>query len=152
MPLLEYTTLLPAPVSDVWHYFSDPRNLARITPPYMRFRITGFPNGEVFQEGMLIRYKVSPLLGIPVTWVTRIEAVTPLQKFVDVQLKGPFKLWEHTHTFEEKAGNTLMKDSVRYLPPLGILGSLANALFLRQQLAGIFAFREKAVKEIFPGH
>lgn len=146
---LSYAQLIPAPLPDVWQFFADPRNLARITPPYMRFRITDYPEDAVFKDGMLIRYKVSPLLGIPLTWITRIEAVRPLQEFVDIQLKGPFTLWEHTHTFEEKNGQTLMKDHVRYLPPLGTMGSLAHVLFLRRQLEGIFSFREKVIKEIF---
>lgn len=98
---------------------------------------------------MLIEYKVSPLLHLPLNWVTKIEQVTVNKQFKDIQLKGPFALWEHTHTFEQRDSGTFMTDIVKYVPPLGIFGQLANSLFLARQLQDIFIYREAAIKAIY---
>src|SRR5690606_6783919 len=97
----------------------NPSNLKKITPAYMNFTVTsGDLPGEIF-PGQIITYKVSPLLGIPLNWETEITEVKPLEYFTDNQKKGPYKLWKHTHLFEEKDGKVLMKDIVKYELPLG---------------------------------
>ncbi|RYZ15432.1 MAG: hypothetical protein EOP49_53090 [Sphingobacteriales bacterium] len=148
--LLEKEITIPAPVEAVWKFFSAAENLQKITPGYMKFKITDRPDVEEIFSGMLIQYKVSPVLNIPLTWVTLIKSVDRLKSFMDTQVKGPYRLWEHTHTFTPVAGGTLMKDSVRYALPFGPLGSLAHTLFVRKQLEGIFSYREQVIGTYFP--
>lgn len=128
----------------VWEFVSSPGNLARITPPSMGFEITS-PVEDKMYEGMIITYRVSPLAGIPVTWVTEITHLTEGRYFVDEQRSGPYSLWHHRHFIEPQGNGTLMTDMVTYIPPLGILGRIANALFIRKKLSRIFDFREKAM-------
>ncbi|WP_118975875.1 SRPBCC family protein [Taibaiella koreensis] len=149
--LLERETLIKAPLAEVWSFFSDPHNLSRLTPDYMRFRVIRCPDTNELYEGMLIEYRVRPLAGIPLQWITLIRKVQAGICFTDKQLKGPYRLWEHTHTFAAQGNHTLMKDSVRYVMPLGILGRLAHALGVKRQLAGIFDYREQAIRKQFPG-
>lgn len=134
---------------DVWAFFSNPDNLARITPEYMKFTVTSPPHkGEIY-PGQVITYKVSPLLGIPLPWMTEITHVAPGSMFVDEQRHGPYSLWHHQHIFEQVPGGILMKDIVHYKLPLGPLGDLANILFVRRQLESIFKYRCKAVESLF---
>jgi ligand-binding SRPBCC domain-containing protein len=147
--LLKKEIVIAAPIEQVWKFFSDPANLERITPPYMNFRVTGQPDAQEIHSGMLIEYKVSPILNIPLKWVTLIQAVDPLKSFTDKQLKGPYTLWEHTHTFESVPGGTLMHDEVKYALPFGVLGAFAHWLFVYKQLQGIFSYREKVIKDLF---
>lgn len=148
---LKTETLIPAPLEKVWDFFSNPQNLRLLTPDYMNFHILKCPETEEIFEGMRIEYKVSPLLHIPIKWVTKIQEVAVYQKFQDIQLSGPFALWEHTHTFEDRGHETFMTDEVKYRPPFGLLGRLANSLFVEKQLHGIFAHREKVIRDVFPG-
>ncbi len=99
---------------------------------------------------MIISYKVRPLLGIPMTWVTEITQVVERKYFVDEQRVGPYALWHHQHLIEPHKNGVMMTDIVSYKPPMGFLGSIANSLFIRRQLEGIFAYREKALKKRFP--
>lgn len=147
--VLEKEIRIPAPPEQVWNFFSAPANLQRITPDYMNFRIIKQPEAAEIFSGMEIEYKVSPVLHIPMKWITLIQSVDRLKSFVDTQLKGPYALWEHTHTFESADGGTLMRDHVKYALPFGPLGVLAHALFVRRQLEGIFAYRERVVRELF---
>lgn len=145
------TQLINASVDEVWKFFSNPDNLAIITPPYMKFRVTSEPyTGEIF-TGQIISYKVSPILGVPLTWVTEIKEVQPKYAFVDEQQAGPYKLWRHRHTFEPKGDKVLMTDEVEYCLPFYMLGQFAHWLFVKKQLEGIFKFRKKIVAETFPG-
>lgn len=145
---LEREQFLPTTLQHAWSFFSSPGNLATITPPDMSFQVKSKVPDDIY-EGLLIEYTIKPLLGIGVNWVTRIGTVKQPNKFVDTQLKGPYALWEHTHTFVEKDGGVLMFDSVRYGIPLGILGRLANWLVVRRKLEHIFDFRFKKLEEIF---
>lgn len=147
--LLKKEIVIAAPIEQVWKFFSDPANLEKITPPYMNFRVTKQPGAEEIHSGMLIEYKVSPVLHIPMKWVTLIQTADPLKRFTDKQLKGPYALWEHTHTFERVPGGTLMRDAVTYALPFSVLGAFAHWLFVRKQLEGIFSYREKVIKDIF---
>ena len=146
---LSYQQQVPATGEAVWSFFSDPRNLATITPAYMNFRVLNEePMGEIY-PGMIIRYKVSPVMKLPLFWMTEITAVRRFRLFVDVQRRGPYKLWHHQHIFEENDRGVLMTDLVNYELPLGPLGSLAHSLMVRKQLQEIFEFRQKKVEEIF---
>jgi ligand-binding SRPBCC domain-containing protein len=141
--------IIPSTIDEVWCFFSSPRNLARITPAYMDFTIEECPEVPEIFEGMEIRYRIRPLMHIPVTWVTRIGKVSRPYSFVDTQLKGPYALWEHLHTFKEHSGGVLMTDHVRYALPFGLLGAMANALVIERSLKNIFDYREKTVMKIF---
>lgn len=116
-------------------FFAEPRNLERITPPWLRFRIVGDP--PRMERGALIDYRLR-LHGIPLAWRTEITAWSPPRRFVDVQRRGPFSHWEHEHTFERVDGGTLMRDTVDYAMPLP---RLSNRLVVGRDLRGIFQFR-----------
>jgi len=142
--------LLPVDLLTAWTFFASPNNLAKITPPEMDFKtLTTFKENAEIYTGMLIDYKVKPLLGIPMFWRTEITEVQKPYFFTDSQLKGPYRLWEHTHTFTEKENGVLMQDVVKYQLPLGPLGVLANALLVRRKLESLFTFRKAAIERIF---
>lgn len=147
--LLKKEILIAAPLEQVWQFFSNPENLRIITPPYMKFRIIKRPASTEIFEGMQIGYKVSPILNIPMKWVTLIKSVDRLKSFTDVQFKGPYALWEHTHTFERVPEGTLMYDQVKYALPLGIIGVWAHKLFVNRQLESIFQYRAQIVSGLF---
>ena len=140
---LEREQFLPHPVEQVFPFFADARNLERITPPLIGFRVLGEEPIEM-RAGALIQYKLR-VHGLPVDWLTRIEEWEPNTRFVDSQLVGPYRLWHHTHTFEERGGGTLMRDTVRYAMPVWPFGELAMPL-VRRDLASIFDFRRDNVE------
>lgn len=146
---LETEHFLPISINQAWDFFSSAKNLALITPPEMDFKIkTHLDNSEIY-EGMLINYTVKPLLSIPIGWETEIFNVNKPYKFSDRQLKGPYKMWEHTHIFVEKDSGVLMTDEVNYQIPFGVLGSFAHALFIKKKVENIFTYREQALNRIF---
>lgn len=147
--LLEKETIVPGDLQEVWRFFSDPHNLARITPGYLRFRVLRCPDVNEIFEGMLIEYRVSPLLRIPLKWITLIKGVQQGKQFTDTQLDGPYTLWEHTHSFHVTDGGVLMKDRIRYALPLGIFGRMAHTLFIRRQLEALFQYREQQIARLF---
>jgi ligand-binding SRPBCC domain-containing protein len=134
---------LPFPLERVFAFFADARNLERITPPLLGFRVVGDEQIEM-RAGALIEYRLR-LHGVGVDWLTRIEEWEPGVRFVDQQLVGPYRLWHHTHSFEERDGGTLMRDSVRYALPLWPLGELALPM-VRRDLDRIFDFRRDRVE------
>ncbi|WP_395753095.1 SRPBCC family protein [Prosthecobacter sp.] len=143
---------ISAPVGEVWAFFSNPRNLARITPPGMGFSIeeNGLP--ATIRPGLMIIHRLRPLLGIPVTWLAEITHVVEGRRFVDEQRVGPYAVWHHEHEFEDLGdGRTRMTDRVTYVLPFGPLGELVHPWLVAPKLKQIFAHREKAVREIFPG-
>jgi ligand-binding SRPBCC domain-containing protein len=146
--VLEREQRIGRPRAEVFAFFEDAANLERITPPFLRFRVTT-PPPIAMHDGTLIDYRLS-LFGIPFGWRTRIETYRPKEEFTDTQLKGPYKRWHHTHTFEDVPGGTLMRDRVEYELPLGPLGSLAHVLFVKYTLARVFDYRFKAIAEMFP--
>lgn len=140
--ILEREQIIPLPRSQTFAFFGDAMNLEAITPPFLHFRVLTKPQIEM-KEGTLLDYRLS-LFGIPFYWQTLIERWSPEDSFVDTQLKGPYKLWHHTHTFEELAPNqTLMRDRVLYGIPYGIFGRLAQALFVKRALNLIFDYRKE---------
>ncbi len=146
---LKISQKIPAPLEQVWDFIASPKNLKIITPPSMGFDITSNNGNDKMYEGMIIRYKVSPVFGIKTTWVTEITHIKPFQYFVDEQRVGPYNLWHHEHFVEKVEGGTMMKDIVTYQPPLGFLGSMANAMFIKRKLDEIFDFRTEALNRIF---
>jgi ligand-binding SRPBCC domain-containing protein len=147
MYLLEREVALPAPRADVFSFFADARNLERLTPPSLRFQI--LTAGAIqMRPGAVIEYRLH-LSRLPVRWRTVIEEWDPPVRFVDVQEKGPYALWRHTHTFDETPEGTRMRDRVEYALPFGPLGALANRLFVARRLDDIFAFRARVISELF---
>ena len=147
--LLERTQLVPRPRAEVFAFFADPWNLERITPAFLRFRILTPPPLEV-KAGALIDYRLS-LLGVPFGWRTVIEAWEPGVRFVDRQLRGPYRRWHHSHLFEDAPGGTRMTDRVEFELPLGPLGELARVLLVDRQLAAIFDHRRQAIGRLLGG-
>ena len=143
------TQKIQASLEEVWDFISSPANLKSITPPYMGFDITSAELPRTMHPGMMISYRVSPVLGIPMTWVTEITHVEDKRYFVDEQRIGPYALWHHEHRIEPVEGGVLMTDIVSYKPPFGFIGALANALFIRKQLRGIFEYRKVAMDKRF---
>ena len=141
---------LPISIQEAWEFFSSPKNLSKITPKHMGFIITNQPSETMF-EGQIITYKVSPLLGIKINWMTEITTVKDNEYFIDEQRFGPYSLWHHRHHFYEIDGGIKMIDEVNYKLPFGFLGSIAHRLFVRKKLKSIFEYREKVLIEMF-GH
>lgn len=148
---LETQQELRIPLEKTWSYFSSPENLAKITPPKMGFDITCKVDKKAYQ-GQIITYKVSPIPFIKTNWVTEITQVKELCFFIDEQRFGPYSMWHHEHWFEELAnGNTLMKDKISYKIPFGLLGHLAQRLFIKKQLRAIFDYRYITLEKMFNG-
>jgi ligand-binding SRPBCC domain-containing protein len=124
--------------------------MLRITPEGMSFRITSGELPDEIYPGQIITYKLSPLLRIPLFWMTEITHVVPQKFFVDEQRRGPYSMWHHEHHFNEVDGGVMMRDIVYYQLPLGFLGAIAHWLFVRKQLADVFEFRRAQVAAIFP--
>lgn len=139
---------LPIPVSEAWDFFSDPRNLERITPPSLGIRITSDLPPRM-HPGMLITYTIRAFPGIRVPWVTEITHVLEPRLFVDEQRFGPYRFWHHQHHFREVDGGTAVEDLVHYAPPFGPAGRIFGGGFVRRQLAGIFSFRSRYLEDRF---
>ncbi len=146
--MLSEEQFLPISKQEAWDFFSSPKNLPKITPDYLSFKITSKIGLDKMYPGQIITYIVKPLLGIPLRWATEITQVKDNEFFIDEQRFGPYAFWHHQHWFEEKDGGVLMKDIVHYGLPLGPLGRLANALFVNKQLQGIFSYRKQVVDEL----
>ena len=139
---------LPAPRDQVFAFFADPANLETLTPPWLRFEVltpAPLPRGE----GAIFDYRIR-VRGLPIRWRTLIETYIPGERFVDRQIAGPYALWHHTHRFEDLPdGGTRMTDQVRYRLGWGPLGRMAAALWVRRDIARIFAYRRKVLSERF---
>ena len=140
---------IPGNLPAVWSFFSNPANLATITPSYLRFNVISKYSSDVIYPGQIIEYKVSPLLGIPLYWMTEITHVKDQQFFIDEQRYGPYSMWHHQHHFKIIEGGVEMTDIVHYKMPLWLMGDAANALFVRKQLRSIFSFRSQKTAEAF---
>ena len=137
---------LPGTPADVFAFFADARHLKAITPPMLRFALATTDPIEM-RAGALIRYRLR-VRGVPINWLTQITHWQPPHRFVDEQLKGPYALWHHTHTFEADGAQTIMRDEVRYRVGFGPLGALANALMVRRDVERIFDYRAERVAEL----
>ncbi len=143
------TQHLQASLDEVWEFISSPNNLKEITPDKMGFDITSNGLPDKMYAGMIISYKVKPLLGIPTTWVTEITQVKDKSYFVDEQRVGPYKMWHHEHFIEATEKGVVMKDIISYQAPFGVLGNIANKLIIRKKLNEIFEYRAIALAKRF---
>lgn len=134
------------PLGEVFAFFADAANLEAITPDFLRFRILT-PLPIAMRPGALIDYQLS-LFGVPFRWRTRIETWEPGRRFVDVQERGPYRSWHHTHEFEACPEGTRVRDTVRYALPMGPVGALAHALFVRGRVEAIFDHRRRAIEAL----
>jgi len=148
--MYQYTSRqeLATTIDQAWTFLSDPKNLKRITPDYMGFDIISGAERKMF-PGQIIQYRLTPVLGIPFRWVTEITHVQEGEFFVDEQRFGPYTFWHHKHFIKKTSNGVVMEDIVDYKLPLGPLGWLAHALFVRAKVKQIFDYREKALNEIF---
>ncbi|MBA2764314.1 MAG: SRPBCC family protein [Thermoleophilaceae bacterium] len=144
--VLEREQILPTAIEQAFAFFADASNLEALTPPWLHFRIVGTGETEM-AEGALIEYRLR-LHGIPIRWRTRIEEWRPTERFVDRQIRGPYVLWHHTHTFREREGRTEMRDLVRYRLPLGPLGEIGHRMLVRRDLERIFDYRRDTIVEL----
>lgn len=147
---LHYETFIPTTIDKAWEFFTSPLNLAKITPPNMGFVVTSdFKQGDRVYPGMIITYKISPLFGIKMNWMTEITHVKEHEYFVDEQRFGPYALWHHQHHFKTVDGGVQMTDMVNYAIGYGFIGRMANSLIVAKKLKQVFEFREKVIKEMF---
>jgi ligand-binding SRPBCC domain-containing protein len=140
---------IPASLDKVWDFFSSPANLQTITPANLHFRIISKHHGGHIYAGQIIEYKVSPILGIPLYWMTEITHVEEKKFFADEQRKGPYNMWHHQHHFREIPGGVEMTDIVHYKNPFWLIGNIANGLIVKKQLKKIFDYRWEKTEEVF---
>lgn len=140
---------LPISMAQAWDFFSTPLNLEAITPKHLKFQILSDLKGVKMYPGQLIKYYVTPFLGIRMYWVTEITHVEQGKFFVDEQRVGPYGMWHHQHHFKEVDGGVEMTDIVDYGVPFGPLGALAHSLFVKKQVAGIFEYRAQVLEKKF---
>ncbi len=145
---LHRVQLLRTSLDEAWQFFSSPKNLQAITPASMKFKITD-TYGEQMYAGQLIEYRVRPLLGIPLYWMTEITHVKDKEYFVDEQRFGPYKLWHHQHHFKEVDHGVEMTDLLHYKIPYYFLGDVANRFLVQKKVAQIFDYRERKIEEMY---
>lgn len=145
---LEQQQLLPISLEAAWIFFATPKNLNEVTPNNMVFKITSeLP--ETMYEGLLITYKIKPMLNIPIYWCTEITHIKEKLYFIDEQRQGPYKFWHHEHHFKEVDGGVLMTDIVYYDIGKSVFGWLAGKLFVHRKVKEIFAYRFATLKTYF---
>lgn len=140
--------ILSTDIQTTWKFFTDPGNLSKITPGYINFQITKLSSSEMY-PGMLLTYKIKPILKVPMKWVTEITQVYEPVWFKDEQRSGPYKMWSHQHIFREVEGGVRMEDIVDYTMPFGFLGRIVHFFVVRRKLKEIFDFRRKVLDETF---
>jgi ligand-binding SRPBCC domain-containing protein len=145
--LFQHEQWIQKPIDEVFNFFADATNLEVITPPWLGFRILS-PEPITMRAGARIAYRLR-WHHLPLRWVTEIAEWSPPFRFVDVQRRGPYALWHHTHEFAAHEGGTRLRDQVRYALPLGPLGLLMHRLAVGRDVEAIFAYRAKRVTEIF---
>jgi ligand-binding SRPBCC domain-containing protein len=145
---LEQKQILPITKTECWKFFSDPRNLQKITPPDMNFDIKS-ELSPAMHAGQIIVYRIKLLPEIKITWVTEITHVAENNYFVDEQRFGPYKFWHHQHLFKEVENGMEVHDIVHYVIPFGFLGRLVNLLFIRSRIRKIFQYRKEYLELIF---
>lgn len=135
-------------LDETFDFFARPENLGRITPPWLGFRLTS--DDVAMRQGLRLHYRIRPL-GIPRPWVSEITLYRPPHRFVDEQVRGPYRRWHHEHRFRAVDGGTEVTDEVTYALPFGVLGRLAHALLVRRQLEWIFEYRRRTLVELLGG-
>ena len=144
---LKSVQLIQKPIEEVFTFFSKPENLSVITPPKLGFKILT-PRPIEMDAGRLIDYKIY-LLGIPIHWRTLITDFNPPHMFVDQQIKGPYTMWHHTHTFHKVKDGVEIRDQVVYSIPFSFIGQILNYLWIRKDLENIFKHRKKVIDKLF---
>ncbi len=142
---LERSQVVPVRLEDAFAFFADPLNLEAITPPWLRFHVVSAP--ARLAEGSLLQYRLR-LFGLPVRWLTEIVSWRPPRTFTDVQRRGPYPLWEHTHRLTPVGDGTEIYDHVRYTLPFEPLAALTRPLTVERWLAAIFDFRGERIREL----
>ena len=145
---LETIQNLPISKSHAWDFLSNPKNLKRITPDYMGFKIINGTADKIY-AGQIIQYMVTPVMGFPTKWVTEITHVDDGNYFVDEQRFGPYSLWHHKHFIKAIKNGVEMKDIIDYKIPLGIIGRIAQPILVAPKLKEIFEYRKNALIELF---
>lgn len=146
---LEKTQLVKTDKKTLWDFISSPKNLQEITPKEMGFEILTENLAPEMYAGQIINYKVSPMLGIKIRWCTEITHVQEGEYFVDEQRFGPYAMWHHEHHIKETPEGMMMTDIIHYKLPLGFLGDIARAVFVKKKLVDIFEHRFKVLDEKF---
>ncbi|MGZ4842562.1 MAG: SRPBCC family protein [Candidatus Angelobacter sp.] len=144
---LAFAQQVPRQLPEVFAFFSRAENLEVLTPPWLNFKILEV-TPQPLRQGTLINYSLR-VHGIPLRWTSEIIEWEPPHRFVDLQLRGPYKLWRHEHRFEARDGGTLISDAITLALPVGILGQLAYKIKVRSDVQEIFAFREKKIRTLF---
>ena len=144
MHRLTATQFIPRPIDEVFDFFSRPRNLHRLTPGAMGFEY--LTDDDRMRAGLEIGYRIRPLFGIPIRWLTRISEFEPPHGFRDIQLRGPYRRWDHVHRFESVPGGTLVHDHVSYELSEGPVGAALHRLVIRNELTWIFLYRSWAIR------
>ena len=132
-------------IEEVFQYFSNPANLQKITPKYLDFKIKTKPPFNM-KRGQRFKYQLR-VRGIPINWTSLISSYDPPHSFIDQQIKGPYSSWEHTHTFKEENGGTMIIDEVKYSLPFGLIGKIINSLWVKRDLVAIFKYRREMIKK-----
>lgn len=145
---LERKQLLKAPIEKIWDFFSSPKNLKTLTPPEMNFHIVKMSRDVPAYAGQMIEYRVSPVKGVRVKWLTEITHVEEGKFFVDEQRVGPYAIWHHEHHFEPKDDGVYMTDIITYKIPFGWFGTLLHP-FIKGRLKTIFDFRTEQTNKLF---
>jgi hypothetical protein len=146
---IERSQLVPIPLEDAFAFFADAYNLEALTPPWLRFRILT-PRPIAMEQGATIEYMLTTHR-LPVRWRTEIIEWQPGRQFVDKQVEGPFRLWEHTHAFEERLDGTVIRDTVVYRMPYRALGAIAHRILIARDLERIFDYRRDGVERLLGG-
>jgi len=148
MNLIKQEQFLPITLDEAWHFFATPRNLNEVTPTNMVFEIISeIP--DTMYEGLLIHYRLKPMLNIPISWCTEITHIEEKVYFVDEQRKGPYNIWHHEHHFKPVAHGVIMTDLLQYDIGKSFFGWIAGKLFVHKKVKGIFEYRQKALKTLF---
>lgn len=145
--ILAFDQQVPRPLPEVFAFFSRAENLEVLTPPWLNFKILEV-TPQPIQQGTLINYSLR-VHGIPLRWTSEIVEWEPPHRFVDLQLRGPYKLWRHEHRFEARDGGTLISDTISLALPLGVLGQIAYKLKVHSDVDEIFAFRKTEIRTLF---
>jgi ligand-binding SRPBCC domain-containing protein len=147
----EHTQHLHVSLDEAWSYFSNPVNLADITPSWLRFRLTSSLPQEIY-PGLILTYEITPISRIPISWATEITHVKEKEYFVDEQRFGPYTFWHHQHHFRQLDNSVEMTDILHYALPFGAIGRLFHPLFVKNKVEDIFDFRRKKIKKLFIPH
>lgn len=139
---------LECTIENAWNFFVAAKNIFKITPEEMHFKLLSSLENDIIYEGMTIDYSVAPLFGIPLRWTTEIQEVVHQKSFTDIQKRGPYKIWHHRHDFIANENGVLMIDTVDYELPMGKLGDWMHHLIVKDKITALFDYRQKEIHSI----